>query len=187
MRADAGGGAGVCVCAGAGAAGAGLCWPAANAGKASRIKAERLRCFKGWTPHPALFEGTDYDCNGDIGSRKAWLGERRCARRDIAGNFSGNDNGYGEILKPVDGRRHFHRQRGGKDRRPGRRTDGAGMRIDGLRTQVQAAVKLRPEQDTGEERRQEKGEFGATAHFCRVSSLIIVHPEGLPIADFRME
>ena len=101
-----------------------------------------------------------------MGIRKDWLREGRCARRDIAGNFRGNDSGYGEILKPVNGRGHFDGQRRGDDGGAGYRTDRANVRINGLGTQVQAAVKLRPEQDTREERRQEQGEFAATAHFA---------------------
>ena len=101
-----------------------------------------------------------------MGIGKAWLREGRRARRDIAGSFSGNDSGCGEILKPVNCRGHFDGQRGGDDGGAGYGTDRANVRIDGLGTQVQAAVKLGPEKDTREERRQEKGEFAATTHFA---------------------
>ena len=117
----------------------------------------------------------------------AWLEEGGRTRRDIAGNFSGNDSGYGEIFKPVNRWGHFHGQQGSDDGRPSDGTNRTDVRVDGLGTQVQAAVQLRPEQNTRKERRQEKGEFAATAHFYRVSYLIIVHPERLRVADFRME
>src|SRR5215472_7542137 len=187
MWADAGGWAGVSACAGVGGdAGAGLCWPAASAGNASRINPERLRCFKGGLLIRPFSKGRIANAMG-ICSRMAWLGERGRTRRDIAGNFSGNDSGYGEIFKPVDRWGHFHGQQGSDDSRPSDGTNRTDVRVDGLGTQVQAAVKLRPEQNTRKESRQEKGEFGATEHFCRVSYLIIVHPERLRVADFRME
>ncbi len=47
-------------------------------------------------------------------------------------------------------------------------------------------MELRPEKSTREERRQEKSQFGATAHFGVLASSI-VHPESLHIADFWMD
>src|SRR5262245_15775130 len=146
MWADAGGWAGVSVCVGAGGA-TGLCWPAASAGKASRINAERLRCFKGGLLIRPFAKGRIATAMGILVGN-TWLGERRRTRRDIAGNFSGNDSGYGEILKPVDRRGHFHGQQSSDDGRPSDGTNRTAVRVNGLGTQVQAAVKLRPEQNT---------------------------------------